>query len=69
MALESVQEFRERALRELGAMQADCAAKARQYQAEGKPDLAKRFERAAFYGSNARTFMQAAYMAEGESTS
>jgi hypothetical protein len=57
---------RENMLRELGDVQADCAARAKRYVAEGKPDLAKRFQRAALYGSNARTFIQAAYMAAHE---
>lgn len=53
-------------LRELGDLQNDCAEKAKRYRITGEADLALRFERAALYGSNARTFIQAAYMAELE---
>ena len=51
------------ALRALGDIHAEASMKARRYAS--RPELAKRFERAALYAANARTFWQAALMAEG----
>lgn len=51
------------ALRALGDIHAEASAKARRYAS--RPDLGKRFERAALYAANARAFWQAALMAEG----
>lgn len=53
-------------LRELGDLQTECAQKAIYWRTKDRPDLALRFERAAYYGANARTFIQAALMAERE---
>lgn len=53
-------------LRELGDLQGEMAQKAKLYQARDVPDLALRFERASFAAINARTFIQAALMAERE---
>lgn len=53
-------------LRELGDMQAEMAEKARHYAANDNPELALRFQRASYAAVNARTFMQAALMAERE---
>lgn len=55
-------------LRELGDLQAEMADKARHYAAKDQPELALRFERASYAAVNARTFMQAALMAEREAT-
>lgn len=53
-------------LRELGDLQAEMADKARHYAAKDNAELALRFERASYAAVNARTFMQAALMAERE---
>lgn len=53
-------------LRELGGLQGEMADKARYYAAKDQPDLALRFERASYAAVNARTFIQAALMAERE---
>jgi hypothetical protein len=50
-------------LRALGDIHAEASEKARRYASNS--DLGKRFARAAFYAANARTFWQAAKMAEG----
>lgn len=53
-------------LRELGDLQGEMAEKARRYR--DQPELGLRFERASLAAVNARTFMQAALMAERETT-
>lgn len=55
-------------LRELGDLQAEMANKAWHYAAKDNLELALRFERASYAAVNARTFMQAALMAEREAT-
>lgn len=55
-------------LRSFGDLQGEMADKARHYAANDQPDLALRFERASYAAVNARTFMQAALMAEREAT-
>lgn len=53
-------------LRSLGELQAEMADKVRYYKAKDQPDLWMRFERASYAAVNARTFIQAALMAERE---
>lgn len=53
-------------LRELGDLQGEMAAKASNYAARDRPELAGRFERASYAAMNARVLMQAALMAERE---
>lgn len=53
-------------LRSLGELQAEMADKVRYYKAKDRPDLWMRFERASYAAVNARTFVQAALMAERE---
>lgn len=53
-------------LREFGDLQGECAAKAKHYAANDRPDLANRFQRASYAAVNARLFMHAALMAERE---
>jgi hypothetical protein len=53
-------------LRELGDLQGEMAQKAQRYRTQDKPELALRFERASLAAVTARTFMQAALMAERE---
>lgn len=53
-------------LRDLGDLQGEMAQKAKLYQVRDVPELALRFERASFAAINARTFIQAALMAERE---
>lgn len=55
-------------LRELGDLQGEMANKARHFAATDQPELAWRFERASYAAVNARTFIQAALMAEREAT-
>lgn len=52
-------------LRAMGALQGECAAKARIYR-ETAPELAERYRRASFAAIGARLAMQAAIMAEHE---
>jgi len=53
-------------LRDLGDLQGEMAAKAKNYAAQDNQELALRFERASYAAVNARTFMHAALMAERE---
>lgn len=53
-------------LRSLGDLQGEMAEKARHYKAKDHAELALRFERASYAAINARTFCQAALMAERE---
>lgn len=53
-------------LRELGELQGEMAQKGNRYRILNVIDLALRFERASYAAMNARTFMQAALMAERE---
>lgn len=53
-------------LRALGDLQGEMAEKARHYKAKDNAELALRFERASYAAINARTFCQAALMAERE---
>jgi hypothetical protein len=53
-------------LRDLGELQGEMAAKAKNYAAQDDQELALRFERASYAAVNARTFMHAALMAERE---
>lgn len=55
-------------LRELGDLQGEMAAKAAYYAARAVPDLAMRFERASYAAMSARVLMQAALMAERETS-
>lgn len=55
-------------LRQFARLQGEMASKAKHYAARGEVELHLRFERASYAAVNARTFMQAALMAEREAT-